>query len=54
MREKSWFEDKEIAAHEIINEFQKWAIDAPVVFEINAQKGIVNCLKSAVTSIKKE
>ena len=46
--EQNWFGDKDLTIKEIFDAFDKWASDAPIVFELDAQKNISNFLKSAL------
>ena len=46
--EQNWFGDKDITIKEIFDAFNEWATDAPIVFELNAQKNISDFLKSAL------
>jgi len=48
MKQNSWHTEKEITINEIMDAFHNWASDAPMLFEMNAQKSIGNCLKSVL------
>ena len=44
----NWCGDRDLAIQDIFEAFDKWASDAPIVFELDAQKNIGNFLKSAL------
>jgi hypothetical protein len=48
MGEQNWFGDKDITIQKIFDRFDKWAYDAPIIFELDAQKNISSFLKSAL------
>ena len=43
---KVWHLDNQISINEAIKAFNEWASDAPVLFELEAQKSLTNCLQS--------
>jgi hypothetical protein len=47
INEKNWYGNKDIKIEEIFKVFNNWASEAPIVFEIDAQKNIGSFLKSA-------
>ena len=44
--EKVWHLDDQISINAAIKAFNEWASDAPVLFELEAQKSLTNCLQS--------
>jgi hypothetical protein len=46
IKKESWFTKKLDDFREIIDAFGQWAPDAPVVFEMEAQNSLNNCLKT--------
>ena len=48
IREDNWISTKDADIKEMIRAFGKWALDAPVVFELEAQKSISQCLNSVL------
>ena len=44
----NWFINKDITIKDAIEAFNKWASDAPIVFEMEAHKSIDNCLHSVM------
>ncbi|UCH71552.1 MAG: hypothetical protein JSW62_03915 [Thermoplasmatales archaeon] len=51
MKKENWNSNKESDLKEIVEAFGGWASDAPIVFELEAQKSISQCLSSV---LKKE
>ncbi len=51
MRQDNWASTKEADIKDLIKAFGGWASDAPVVFELEAQKSLSQCLSSV---LKKE
>ena len=52
INDKNWFSNKNIKIEEIFEAFNSWASEAPIVFELDAQKNIGNFLKLAFTDKK--
>ena len=48
MNEKNWFGRKDISIKEVVDVFGGWASEAPLLFELNAQKSLEKCLKSVM------
>ena len=46
LRQESWFGTTDINVRDIIEAFNKWAEDAPFLFEMDAQKSMGHCLRS--------
>jgi len=46
MKTKSWFGTKNTTMEDLMKVFKEWASDAPFVFELNAERSIINCLES--------
>jgi len=46
MGKDNWFADKNLKIDDAIKAFNKWAPDAPVVFEMEAHKSLSHCLTS--------
>jgi uncharacterized phage-like protein YoqJ len=44
--EKVWHSDKKISLNDAIKAFNEWAVDAPVLFELEAHKSLSQCLKN--------
>jgi hypothetical protein len=42
----NWFGDKNISVEDVIKAFYKWAPDAPVLFQMEAQESLSQCLYS--------
>jgi len=51
LRKENWIASKETEIKDLIEAFGGWASDAPVVFEMEAQRSMSNCLSSV---LKKE
>lgn len=51
MRKGNWVMNREMDIKEVIEAFGGWAADAPVVFELEAQKSMSQCLSNV---LKKE
>ena len=51
MKKENWSAEKDADLKELIDAFGGWATDAPLVFELEAQKSMSNCLSSV---LKKE
>ena len=51
MKTENWSTREESNIHDVIKAFGGWASDAPVVFELEAHKSMIQCLNS---SLKKE
>ena len=43
---ENWFAEKDMPINEAINAFNKWASDAPVLFEMEAHKSLSRCIDS--------
>lgn len=46
MGEKLWYSDNKNSMNDAIRAFNEWAVDAPVLFEIEAHKSLSHCFKS--------
>ena len=46
MGEKIWYSYTKNSMNDAIRAFNDWAVDAPVLFEIEAQKSLSHCFKS--------
>lgn len=46
--EKNWAITKDTNVEDIVEAFGSWASDAPVLFELEAQKSMSNCLQSVL------
>jgi len=51
MKKENWASEKDADIKDLINAFGGWAPDAPIVFELEAQKSMSECLSSV---LKKE
>ncbi|UCF50072.1 MAG: hypothetical protein JSU91_00920 [Thermoplasmatales archaeon] len=51
MRKENWTSAKDAGIRDLIEAFGGWASDAPMVFELEAQKSLSQCLSSV---LKKE
>jgi hypothetical protein len=51
MKKENWAFEKDSDMKDLIKAFGGWASDAPIVFELEAQKSMSNCLNSV---LKKE
>ena len=54
MKKDNWAVSKESGIKEVIEAFGGWAADAPVVFELEAQKSMSECLSSILKKEGKE
>ncbi len=48
MKKENWFKDNVSEIEDIIDAFGGWANDAPLMFELEAQKSMGQCLSSAM------
>lgn len=44
--EKIWRSDKKISINDTIKAFNEWAVDAPILFELEAHKSLSHCFRS--------
>jgi len=51
MKKENWSSEKDADIKDLIKAFGGWATDAPIVFELEAQKSMSECLSSV---LKKE
>jgi hypothetical protein len=48
MKKDNWTMTKQTGVRDVVDAFGGWATDAPVVFEIEAQKSMSQCLSSVL------
>ena len=48
MKIDGWFANKDLAVDDVVKAFNKWAPNAPVIFEIEAHKSLSRCLDSVM------
>ena len=48
MKTDNWFKDEVNKVEDVLDAFGGWAKDAPLMFEIEAQKSMGQCLSSAM------
>jgi len=46
MDKKVWHSDNKFSMNDAIKIFNDWAVDSPILFEIEAQKSLSNCFKN--------
>jgi hypothetical protein len=51
MKKENWITTKDVDIKEIINAFNGWAEDAPLLFELEAQKSMSECLSSILKKV---
>jgi len=50
MKKDNWAVTREMGLKDVIEAFGGWAADAPIVFELEAQKSMSKCLSSILKS----
>ena len=51
LKKENWITTKDVDIKDIINAFNGWAEDAPLLFEIEAQKSMGECLSSILKKL---
>ncbi len=46
MDKEVWYSDNKFSMNDAIKVFNDWAVDSPILFEIEAQKSLSNCFKN--------
>jgi hypothetical protein len=54
IQKNSWFGTNDLDVDTVIEEFRKWASDAPFLFGLDAQKSINQCLSREIKTTKIE
>ena len=52
MKQENWLSEKKFDVNELVEAFGGWATDAPIIFELEAQKSMTHCLSSIIKDIQ--
>jgi hypothetical protein len=51
MKKENWLSGKNFDINELVEAFGGWAKDAPIIFELEAQKSMTHCLSSMIQEL---